>query len=137
MDPPSGYRNDSTTGIAVGDDPETIYAVFNGTHYNDRCCFDYGNAETNNLDDGATTMEALYFGNANGGLNHGGRGKGPWIMADMENAHGRESSPQSPVMCSLASSAEPASHPLSDSERIDWLIDWFGFFSLTRKRSIN
>jgi hypothetical protein len=31
-------------------------------------------------------MEALYFGNANGGLNHGGSGKGPWIMADMENA---------------------------------------------------
>ena len=26
-------------------------------------------------------MEALYFGNANGGLNHGGSGKGPWIMA--------------------------------------------------------
>ena len=86
MDPPSGYRNDTTTGIAVGDAAETMYAVFNGTHYNDKCCFDYGNAETNNLDDGAATMEALYFGNAKGGLNHGGAGKGPWIMADMENA---------------------------------------------------
>ena len=86
MDPPSGYRNDTTTGIAVGDEAETIYAVVNGTHYNDRCCFDYGNAETDNLDDGAGTMEALYFGNAKGGLNHGGAGKGPWIMADMENA---------------------------------------------------
>ena len=31
-------------------------------------------------------MEALYFGNAKGGLNHGGAGAGPWIMADMENA---------------------------------------------------
>ena len=41
---------------------------------------------TNDLDDGAGTMEALYFGNAKGGLNHGGAGKGPWIMADMENA---------------------------------------------------
>ena len=36
MDPPSGYRNDTTTGIAVGDEAETIYAVVNGTHYNDR-----------------------------------------------------------------------------------------------------
>lgn len=27
-----------------------------------------------------------YFGNANGGQNHGGAGTGPWIMADMENA---------------------------------------------------
>jgi non-reducing end alpha-L-arabinofuranosidase len=86
MDPPSGYRNDTTSGIAVDDEAETIYAVFNGSHYNDRCCFDYGNAETNDLDDGAGTMEALYFGNAKGGLNHGGAGKGPWIMADMENA---------------------------------------------------
>ena len=28
----------------------------------------------NDLDDGAGTMEAVYFGNANGGLNHGGAG---------------------------------------------------------------
>lgn len=81
-----GYRNDTTSGIAVNDEPETIYMVTSGTHYNGGCCFDYGNAETDNLDDGAGTMEALYFGNAKGGLNHGGAGKGPWIMADMENA---------------------------------------------------
>jgi hypothetical protein len=31
--------------------------------------------EVNDLDDGAGTMEAVYFGNANGGLNHGGAGK--------------------------------------------------------------
>lgn len=55
-------------------------------HYNNRCCFDYGNAEVDNDDDGAGTMEAIYFGNARGGMNHGGAGKGPWIMADMENA---------------------------------------------------
>ena len=65
---------------------QTMYMVTSGTHYNNRCCFDYGNAETNNLDDGAGTMEAVYFGNAKGGLNHGGAGTGPWIMADMENA---------------------------------------------------
>ena len=45
-----------------------------------------GNAETNDRDDGPSTMEALYFGSANGGENHGGAGAGPWIMADMENA---------------------------------------------------
>ena len=81
-----GYRNDKTTGIATGDDAETVYMVVNGKHYNGGCCFDYGNAETDNNDDGAGTMEAVYFGNAKGGLNHGGAGKGPWIMADMENA---------------------------------------------------
>jgi hypothetical protein len=26
--------------------------VLDGTHYNGACCFDYGNAETNNLDTG-------------------------------------------------------------------------------------
>jgi len=81
-----GYRNDTTTGIAKGDEAETMYMVTSGIHYNDRCCFDYGNAETDNHDDGAGTMEAVYFGSANGGMNHGGVLPGPWIMADMENA---------------------------------------------------
>jgi hypothetical protein len=82
----NGYRNDKTSGIAKGDEPETMYMVTAGKYFNGGCCFDYGNAETDNLDDGAGTMEAVYFGNAKGGLNHGGAGKGPWIMADMENA---------------------------------------------------
>ena len=75
MDPPSGYRRDNTTGIAIGDQAASYYAVMNGSHYNNRCCFDYGNAETNDRDDGAGTMEAIYFGSAKGGLNHGGAGK--------------------------------------------------------------
>ena len=37
-----GYRNDNTTGVAVGDEPESMYAVFAGKHYNGGCCFDYG-----------------------------------------------------------------------------------------------
>jgi non-reducing end alpha-L-arabinofuranosidase len=40
-----GYRNDTTTGIATGDEPESMYMVTNGKHYNQGCCFDYGNAE--------------------------------------------------------------------------------------------
>lgn len=40
MDPPSGYRCDNTTDIAVGDEAETMYAVFNGSHFNNACCFD-------------------------------------------------------------------------------------------------
>ena len=34
-----GYRNDSTSGVATGNDPETIYMVTSGRHYNDGCCF--------------------------------------------------------------------------------------------------
>ena len=78
-----GYRVDKTTGVATADEPETEYMVTSGTFFNASCCFDYGNAETDNHDDGAGTMEAVYFGNwtAQGK----GGGAGPWVMADMEN----------------------------------------------------
>ena len=78
-----GYRNDTTTGIATHDDPETEYMVASGTYTNGGCCFDYGNAETDNTDDGAGTMEAVYFGNSTGWGK--GAGSGPWVMADLEN----------------------------------------------------
>src|SRR5919201_4329592 len=41
--PGTGYRNDRTSGIATGDQSEGMYAVFDGTHFNGGCCFDYGN----------------------------------------------------------------------------------------------
>ena len=57
--------------------------MVDGTHFNGGCCFDYGNAETNNDDDGTGTMEAVYFGNIKVWGN--GTGNGPWIMGDLEN----------------------------------------------------
>jgi hypothetical protein len=79
----TGYRDDHTSGIATGDQAEGEYAIFDGTHFNAGCCFDYGNAETNNDDNGAGHMEAIYFGNIK--VWGFGSGNGPWIMADMEN----------------------------------------------------
>jgi non-reducing end alpha-L-arabinofuranosidase len=79
----TGYRNDKTSGVATGDQPETEYMVTSGNYYNSGCCFDYGNAETNNKDDGAATMEAVYFGNSTSWGK--GTGSGPWVMADLEN----------------------------------------------------
>jgi hypothetical protein len=81
--PGIGYRDDSTSGIATGDNPEGVYDVVDGTHYDNGCCFDFGNAETNNDNDGNGTMEALYYGNAT--YWDTGAGSGPWIMADLEN----------------------------------------------------
>jgi hypothetical protein len=81
--PGTGYRNNNTNGVATGDQPEGMYAVFDGTHFNGGCCFDYGNAETNSRDNGNGTMEAIYFGNNN--VWGSGAGNGPWIMADLEN----------------------------------------------------
>ena len=81
--PGTGYRDNTATGTATGDNPEGEYAVFDGTHFNGGCCFDYGNAEKNSNDDGNGTMEAIYFGNIR--VWGYGSGNGPWIMADLEN----------------------------------------------------
>ena len=54
-----GYHVDNTTGVATGNDPESIYAVMSGTHFNGGCCFDYGNSESDDHDDGCGTMEAI------------------------------------------------------------------------------
>eukprot|EP00039_Didymoeca_costata_P025457 m.13428 g.13428 ORF g.13428 m.13428 type:complete len:538 (-) comp4851_c0_seq1:153-1766(-) len=81
-----GYRNDNTTGIPVGAAPESEYMVIRGDHYNDECCFDYGNAETTGRDNGAGTMEAIYFGSdTHWWIKKPTNGTGPWIMADIES----------------------------------------------------
>ena len=83
FDPGFGYHVDNTTGVAQGNDPESIYAVMSGTHFNGGCCFDYGNSESDDHDDGCGTMEAIYFGNAHwhgnsGALTPGAKTQGPW-----------------------------------------------------------
>ena len=57
--------------------------VASGTHYNSECCFDYGNAEVNNDDDGRGTMEAVSLSTHND--RGSGVGEGPWILADLED----------------------------------------------------
>lgn len=79
--PKTGYRNNAAKGTAKGDEPEGMYAVLDGTHYNGNCCFDYGNAETNSRDTGNGHMETIYFGSGGSSSN----GKGPWILGDLEN----------------------------------------------------
>ncbi|TQS33835.1 hypothetical protein Golomagni_05807, partial [Golovinomyces magnicellulatus] len=81
--PNTGYRQNRVSGSATGDQPEGMYAVFDTTHFNDGCCFDYGNAETDNQDPGNGYMEAIYFGDRH--VRGSGSGNGPWILADLEN----------------------------------------------------
>ena len=76
--------NEGTQGVATGDQPEAIYAVLDGMSHNAGCCFDYGNSEINGVDDGAATMEALYWG-ADTQFGESGGGGGPWVGADLEN----------------------------------------------------
>ena len=77
------YRNNATTGIATGDQAEAMYMVVDGKRSSAPCCFDYGNAETTGNDDGAGTMEAIYWGTDWLWGGHGA-GAGPWVAADLE-----------------------------------------------------
>jgi hypothetical protein len=43
----AGYSNRTAQGTAVCDEPQTVYALFDGRHYNTGCCFEFGNAEKN------------------------------------------------------------------------------------------
>jgi len=81
--PGTGYSNNAPSGTATGDAAEGMYAVLDGTHYNGGCCYDYGNAEISSRDTGNGHMEAIYFGDSTSWGS--GAGKGPWIMADLEN----------------------------------------------------
>lgn len=82
-DSTDSYRNNATKGVATGDMPEAIYMVADANTYNGRCCFDYGNVETDGKADGPGTMEAINIGIIpNWSV---GAGSGPWVMTDLES----------------------------------------------------
>ena len=83
IEPGMGLRQNDAKGTAVDDQAEGQYWVINGHHYNNGCCFDYGNAETDSRDDDNGTMETTYYGNATAWFR--GTPPGPWIMTDQEN----------------------------------------------------
>lgn len=80
--PGMGLRNNNARDLAINDEPEGIYYVVNGKHFDSGCCFDYGNSSTNSRAVGTGTMETTYFGTSTAWGS--GNGTGPWIMADME-----------------------------------------------------
>ena len=59
ISPGIGYRNDSPKQTAVNGEPEGVYMVSSALNLNEKCCFDFGNAETNNLDNQAGHMDAI------------------------------------------------------------------------------
>jgi len=83
IEPGMGMRQNDPIGTAVDDQAEGQYWVINGHHYNDGCCFNYGNGEIDSRDDGDGTMETIYYGNSNSWYH--GQAPGPWIMSDQEN----------------------------------------------------
>ena len=83
INPGNSYWVDaSKSGIALGSDPEGLYMVTSGKHYNAQCCFDYGNSETDRKADGSGAMDALNLSAITAWGT--GAGAGPWVMADLE-----------------------------------------------------
>jgi hypothetical protein len=82
LPPGVGYRRSSTTGIATGSQPESMYEVASGTNVNNGCCSDFGNVETTETDTGASHMDAVNLALLN---DPGSSGHGPWVEADLEN----------------------------------------------------
>jgi sRNA-binding protein len=80
--PGMGLRNNNAKGLAINDEPEGIYMVFDGKHFDSGCCFNYGNTSTNSRAVGRGTMNTVYFGTSTAWGS--GDGPGPWIMSDME-----------------------------------------------------
>jgi len=72
----------SKSGIPLGSQPEGLYMVTSGKHYNGGCCFDYGNSETDRKADGSGAMDAINFSAITAWGT--GAGSGPWVMADLE-----------------------------------------------------
>jgi hypothetical protein len=74
-----GYRNNATTGVPMGNLPQGIYELADGTHAGTACCWDFGNVGKDNCN--GTTMDTLFFGTGFWGR---GAGSGPWFMGDFE-----------------------------------------------------
>ncbi|MFI5911414.1 arabinofuranosidase catalytic domain-containing protein [Dactylosporangium sp. NPDC051541] len=80
----TGYRHRVGAGVATGGQPEGMYMVASGTHVNNLCCFDYGNAEAEIADTGNGHMDAVSL-TTRCVRTPPCTGSGPWVQADLEN----------------------------------------------------
>ncbi len=112
-----GYRNNKTTGMPTGTAAQGVYMLADGTHTGTGCCFDFGNAETNNGNGPTGDMAALNLGTSYWGQ---GNGSAPWFEGDFEagvwaggsscptpgsgqlTCNGRQPNPQNPSMKGIA-----------------------------------
>ena len=93
IEPSTGYRVDTTDGVATDGEAEGMYMVASGTHVNKGCCFDFGNAEANNNDTGDAHMDAVNLTTYCGSNSAPCSGEGPWVQADLENGQWMGSGP--------------------------------------------
>jgi hypothetical protein len=99
--------------MPTGSAAQGVYMLADGTHTGSGCCFDFGNAETNNGNGPTGAMAALNLGTSYWGQ---GAGSTPWFKGDFEagvwaggsscgtpgsgqlTCSGRQANPQNPSM---------------------------------------
>jgi hypothetical protein len=59
IEPGQGYRNNQAKNTAVNGQPEGVYMVTSALHLNEKCCFDFGNAEVDSNDNKFGHMDAI------------------------------------------------------------------------------
>ena len=79
----TGYRNNAAKNLPTGSQPDGLYMLTSSNLTSGQCCFDFGQGETNDSDDGNATMNAIYYGTDCWTGNC--TGPGPWVGADIEN----------------------------------------------------
>ena len=104
----TGYRDVTAKNLPTGSEPDGLYSVMSSNITSDQCCFDFGQGETNDSDDGDATMNAIYYGTDCWTGNC--KGPGPWVGADIENG-----------MYFSNTGANPSAYP---SENATFLSAW-------------
>ena len=82
----AGYSNRTAVGTPLGEEPQTVYALYNGKHYNTGCCFEFGSAEKTPTQVGGS-MEAVYYGCNDTHPPLPPCEKGPYAYSDLEHMH--------------------------------------------------
>jgi hypothetical protein len=104
----TGYRDDAARNLPTGSQADGLYMLTSSNVTSGQCCFDFGQGETNDSDDGNATMNAIYYGTDCWTGNC--TGPGPWVGADIENG-----------MYFSDTGANPAAYP---SENATFLSAW-------------
>jgi hypothetical protein len=104
----TGYRDNTARNLPTGSEADGLYAVTSSNLTDSSCCFDFGQGEANDSDDGNATMNAIYYGTDCWTGNC--TGPGPWVGADIENG-----------MYFSNTGANPAAYP---SENGTFLTAW-------------
>ncbi|MFL5305307.1 MAG: arabinofuranosidase catalytic domain-containing protein [Polyangia bacterium] len=106
MNAHEGYRNNATKGMPLKQTDEGIYEIADGKRIGAACCWDFGNAGTDNCN--GSVMNTIFFGTGFWGT---GAGNGPWFLGDFEGG-----------VWAGGSGASNANNPMNPSMGVDYAV---------------